>query len=85
MISKLEVADNVEILNSTKSKRIFGERFVTGLSVEDETGKIRDLDLGGMFAAGDVTDVPEKQIIVAAGQGCIASLNTFKYLARKKF
>jgi NADH-dependent peroxiredoxin subunit F len=37
----------------------------------------------GLFAAGDVTDVPEKQIIVAAGQGCIAALSAFKYLSRK--
>jgi NADH-dependent peroxiredoxin subunit F len=39
----------------------------------------------GLFAAGDVTSVPEKQIIVAAGQGCIASLAAFKYISRRKF
>lgn len=35
----------------------------------------------GLFAAGDVTDVPEKQIIVAAGEGSKASLGAFRYLA----
>jgi alkyl hydroperoxide reductase subunit F len=35
----------------------------------------------GVFAAGDVTDVPEKQIIVAAGDGAKASLSAFKYLS----
>lgn len=34
----------------------------------------------GIFAAGDVTDVPEKQIIIAAGEGVKAVLSIFKYL-----
>jgi Alkyl hydroperoxide reductase, large subunit len=34
----------------------------------------------GIFAAGDVTDLPEKQIIIAAGEGSKASLSAFKYL-----
>jgi NADH-dependent peroxiredoxin subunit F len=44
-----------------------------------------ETSIQGIFAAGDVTDVPEKQIIVAAGQGCIASLSAFKYLSKRKF
>ena len=44
-----------------------------------------ETDVPGLFAAGDVTDVPEKQIIVAAGQGAIASLSAFKYLSKKRF
>lgn len=38
-------------------------------------------DIPGIFAAGDVTDLPEKQIIVAAGEGAKASLGAFKYLS----
>lgn len=34
-----------------------------------------------IFAAGDVTDVPEKQIIIAAGEGSKAALSVAKYLA----
>ncbi|MGM0482403.1 MAG: NAD(P)/FAD-dependent oxidoreductase, partial [Patescibacteria group bacterium] len=34
----------------------------------------------GLFAAGDVTDVPEKQIVIAAGEGAKASLSAYKYL-----
>jgi alkyl hydroperoxide reductase subunit F len=34
----------------------------------------------GIFAAGDVTDVPEKQIIVAAGEGAKAVLGVSRYL-----
>ena len=34
----------------------------------------------GFFAAGDVTDVPEKQIVVAAGEGAKAAISAYKYL-----
>lgn len=37
----------------------------------------------GLFAAGDVTDVPEKQIIIAAGDGAKAALAAYSYLARQ--
>ncbi|MFQ5998336.1 MAG: NAD(P)/FAD-dependent oxidoreductase [Candidatus Bathyarchaeia archaeon] len=36
----------------------------------------------GIFAAGDVTDVPYKQAVVSAGQGCIAALSAYNYLQR---
>ena len=36
----------------------------------------------GLYAAGDVTDVPEKQIIVAAGEGATAALQAHRYLQR---
>ena len=36
----------------------------------------------GLYAAGDVTDVPEKQIIVAAGEGAKAALQANRYLQR---
>lgn len=36
----------------------------------------------GLFAAGDVTDVPEKQIIIAAGDGAKAALGAYSYLVR---
>lgn len=34
----------------------------------------------GIFAAGDVTDHPFKQIIIAAGQGAIAGLQAYNYI-----
>lgn len=39
----------------------------------------------GIFAAGDVTTVPEKQIIIAAGEGAKAALSAFRYLSRHSF
>ena len=41
-------------------------------------------NIPGIFAAGDVTDIPEKQIIIAAGEGSKALLGAFRYLSRKK-
>jgi alkyl hydroperoxide reductase subunit F len=42
----------------------------------DETSVI------GLFAAGDVTSVPEKQIVIAAGEGAKAALAAHRYLQR---
>jgi NADH-dependent peroxiredoxin subunit F len=39
----------------------------------------------GVFACGDVTTVPEKQIIIAAGEGAKACLSAFRYLSQHKF
>ncbi len=38
----------------------------------------------GVFAAGDVTDVPYKQAIISAGQGAIAALSAYNYIQRRK-
>ena len=39
-----------------------------------------ETSIPGLYAAGDVTDVPFKQIIIAAGQGCLATLSAVQYL-----
>lgn len=39
-------------------------------------------NLPGVFAAGDVTTVPFKQIIIATGEGAKAALSAFDYLIR---
>ena len=44
-----------------------------------------ETNIHGIFAAGDVTDVPEKQIIIAAGEGSKACLSAFRYLAERRF
>jgi thioredoxin-disulfide reductase len=38
----------------------------------------------GMFAAGDVTDVPFKQMVIAAGEGAKAALSVCRYLKDRK-
>jgi alkyl hydroperoxide reductase subunit F len=61
---------------------------VRGLVVLNENGEIpvntdRSTELPGFFAAGDVTDVPEKQIAVAVGHGAMAALSAYEYLAER--
>jgi alkyl hydroperoxide reductase subunit F len=38
--------------------------------------------LEGVFAAGDCTTVPYKQIVIAMGQGATAGLSAFDHLIR---
>jgi thioredoxin reductase (NADPH) len=38
----------------------------------------------GIFAAGDVTDVPYKQAVISAGQGAIAALSAYNYIQKLK-
>jgi len=39
--------------------------------------------LPGVFAAGDVTTTPYKQIIIAMGEGSKAALGAFDYIIRQ--
>jgi alkyl hydroperoxide reductase subunit F len=41
-----------------------------------------ETEVPGFFAAGDVTTAPEKQIIIAAGEGAKAALQAHRYLRR---
>jgi NADH-dependent peroxiredoxin subunit F len=41
-----------------------------------------ETSIPGVFAAGDVTTVPYKQIVIAMGEGAKASLSAFDYLIR---
>jgi thioredoxin-disulfide reductase len=41
-------------------------------------------NIPGIFAAGDCTDIPAKQIIAAAGEGCKAALAAFDYINKLK-
>jgi len=41
-----------------------------------------ETSMPGVFAAGDVTTTPYKQIIIAMGEGAKAALGAFDYLIR---
>ena len=51
---------------------------------EITTGKHGETSMAGVFAAGDVTDVPFKQIIIAMGDGANAALGAFDYMIRSE-
>jgi len=60
---------------------------VKGLAALNAQGEIvvncrNETDVPGLFAAGDVTNVPEKQIVISAGEGAKAALQAHKYLQR---
>jgi NADH-dependent peroxiredoxin subunit F len=59
---------------------------VTGVT-KNERGEIMvncscETNIAGIFAAGDVTNVPAKQIIVACGEGAKACISAFDYVNR---
>ncbi|MBI5017853.1 MAG: FAD-dependent oxidoreductase [Deltaproteobacteria bacterium] len=61
---------------------------VADLVRRNELGEVvvhrdQSTDVPGFFAAGDVTDEPEKQIVVAEGAGAKAGLAAYAYLAAK--
>ncbi len=63
--------------------------FVAGLVRLNERGEIIVDDrcrtsVDGIFASGDVTSVPYKQIIVSAGEGAKAALSAHEYLQRMR-
>jgi NADH-dependent peroxiredoxin subunit F len=64
---------NTEFLKGTVELSQFGEIVV------DAKGHT---NLHGVFAAGDCTTVPFKQIVIAAGDGAKAALSAFDYLIR---
>lgn len=45
-------------------------------------GRNGETNIPGFFAAGDVTNVRDKQIVVSAGMGCAAALSAGEYLAK---
>ncbi len=51
---------------------------------EIKVNSYNETNVPGIFAAGDVTDVPEKQIVIAAGEGSKAALGVFRYLVHNK-
>lgn len=44
------------------------------------TNEKQETNVKGLFAAGDVTSFPVKQVVVAAAQGCIAALSAYEHV-----
>lgn len=47
------------------------------------TDKLGNTSQEGVFAAGDVTDIPYKQAVISAGQGSAAALSAYNYVQKK--
>lgn len=70
---QIGLVPNTEFLKETIELSKFGEIVV------DAKGHT---NVPGVFAAGDCTTVPYKQIVIAAGEGAKAALSAFDYLIR---
>ncbi len=70
---QIGLVPNTEWLKGTVDLSRFGEIVV---DVKGHT------NVPGVFAAGDCTTVPYKQIVIAAGEGAKAALSAFDYLIR---
>ncbi len=71
---QIGLVPNTEFLKGTVELSKFGEIVV------DAKGHT---NVPGVFAAGDCTTVPYKQIVIAAGEGSKAALSAFDYLIRQ--
>jgi thioredoxin reductase (NADPH) len=63
--------------------------FLKGIVSLDESGQIKvnelcETNVPGIFAAGDVTNVPYKQIVIAAGEGAKAGMSAYNYIQRQE-
>jgi alkyl hydroperoxide reductase subunit F len=71
---QIGLVPNTEFLKGTMELSKFGEIVVDAKC---------HTSVPGVFAAGDVTTVPYKQIVIAAGEGSKAALSAFDYLIRQ--
>jgi thioredoxin reductase (NADPH) len=71
----------VEMGYGTKTEFLKGLVQLNGLG-EILTDKAGKTSTPGIFAAGDVTDIPYKQAIISAGQGSVAALSAYNYIQK---
>jgi len=117
-LGKLEEKKNITVHTGSHVTSLEGEKFLSAVTIADEHGAERKLELDGVFieigwlpntdmvadlvnlngkkeiivdingktgtpgifAAGDVTNVKSKQIIIASGDGAKAALEAYWYL-----
>ncbi|PKL65854.1 MAG: glutaredoxin [Methanomicrobiales archaeon HGW-Methanomicrobiales-3] len=117
-VKKLEEKKNITVHTGSHVTALEGEKFLSAVTIENESGTVQKLELDGVFieigwlpntdmvadlvnlngkkeiivdingktgtpgifAAGDVTNVKSKQIIIASGDGAKAALEAYWYL-----
>jgi alkyl hydroperoxide reductase subunit F len=123
LVDKVKSNKKIEILFNVKTKEFIGDKFLSGIKIEQdkkekilevsgvfiEIGSVPSVDflkkngldfkfnewneleidkrnmvnIEGIFAAGDVTEVLEKQVIVAAGEGAKAAMQVSEWINRR--
>ena len=74
MFVQIGLLPNSDFLNGVVERTQYGEVII------DEKCQTTE---SGIFAAGDVTTVPYKQIVIAMGEGAKAALSAFDYIIRE--
>ncbi len=91
----------IKIKNNDQEKELAVEGVFVEIGLIPNSGFLKDIEknardeininlsnqtnVPGIFAAGDVTNVLEKQIIIAAGEGSKAALSASRYLDQRNF
>lgn len=94
-----EFVNGIEIEHDQKKFLLFVEGVFVEIGLEPNTGFCRlvernkrgeiivncntETSVPGIFSAGDATNVAEKQIIIACGEGSKASLAAFRYITTR--
>ena len=97
-ISGNKMLESITIISEGKETILFVQGVFVEIGLIPNSGFVKDVkknkyqeieinprnetNVPGIFAAGDVTDTPQKQIIIAAGEGSKASISAFDYLSR---
>jgi len=97
-ISGSQMVESIKILKAGKEESIPVQGVFVEIGLVPNSAFIKDVEknehgeikinsrnetsIPAIFAAGDVTDTPQKQIIIAAGEGSKAALSAFYYLAQ---
>jgi NADH-dependent peroxiredoxin subunit F len=97
-VSGNKMLESISIISEGKEMILFVQGVFVEIGLIPNSGFIKDVkknkyqeieinsrnetNIPGIFAAGDVTDTPQKQIIIAAGEGSKASISAFDYLSR---
>lgn len=77
---------NVDIIFVELGLKPHSELVADLVELDDEkrviVGQDAQTSLPGLFAAGDVTNVPSEQVVIAIGEGAKAALNAYEYLLK---
>jgi alkyl hydroperoxide reductase subunit AhpF len=84
-LKRLEVEGVFVHIGMVPNSGLVGEELVEKNSYgEIITDKLTRTKTPGLFVAGDVSDIPYKQIVISGGQGAVAALEAVSYLNKLK-
>ena len=83
-ISQLNVEGVFIEIGLLPNSNLIINKLVTNSNDEIKIDSLCQTGVPGVFACGDVTSVPFKQVIIAAGEGAKAALSAYNYLIKNR-